>query len=323
MKTPFLDMLVKTAGSALRESVDIRFNSESHMGPTWEMFFKNKPKETIGTIRVSAPPGQPAEIWGSQIVEKWRGKGLGKKMYGEVVRRHPQLMSDSTLSPYSFGTWSGLARRSSKDGIRARKMLPMTALKVSKNAKDTSPQLTATTNQFVAAPSAKSAIGNFGIVKKLPKHNILTRVSNSRLNAVQHAVYRVFESDIPERAVGISEKVKKQLKPAKRVAKSVKKGIESNLAKFVTKELVRIPSPWDLKRIRQFTKELASGKLSPAKAKEVAASLAEVKRLIASGKSFDLAYRLVFHAPPGVKKLTRPVSSAFGKIFKGLRKVKG
>jgi hypothetical protein len=63
----------------------------------------------VGMLAV-APEGHVS--W-SNIQPECQGMGLGKKMYGEVMRRRPgqTLMSDQTVSPEAVRVWESMAKR--------------------------------------------------------------------------------------------------------------------------------------------------------------------------------------------------------------------
>jgi GNAT superfamily N-acetyltransferase len=54
-----------------------------------------------------------AQIQGASIEPGYRGLGLGKKMYGEVMRRMPgrRLSSDHAVSSAAERVWRGMRRR--------------------------------------------------------------------------------------------------------------------------------------------------------------------------------------------------------------------
>ena len=185
MNTPLLDGICKIAGSALREAVGFRYNPfiEGAKTGTWEMFFKKNPSNVIGEIMMEGKPGEPARIIHSDIIPQWRGKGLGKKMYGEIIRRHPVVRSDKILSPHSFNTWEGLVRRSSKTGLNVKKLLPIKSLKSAKGAPELF-HVSAPSSIFAAQPTRISRIGKFGI-PKLPKANLLKKLIAKLTNAIE------------------------------------------------------------------------------------------------------------------------------------------
>ncbi|MBU1173505.1 MAG: hypothetical protein KKD44_28390, partial [Proteobacteria bacterium] len=106
---------LKKLGSAkLRKMVEIvsadpsKFLVEPGTEKVWEMLFKGKP---IGRISTSTE-SQVGRV-GSEIEEKFRGLGLGKKMYGEVMRRMPEgkMYSDLVVSPEASRVWESLGKR--------------------------------------------------------------------------------------------------------------------------------------------------------------------------------------------------------------------
>lgn len=185
LKTPLLDGIYKVSGSVLREAVGFRYDPfiEGAEDGTWKMFFKKKPTDTIGEIMIKGKPGEPARIIHSDIVSQWRGKGLGKKMYGEVIRRHPVVVSDTALSPHSFNTWKGLARRSSKTGLNVKKLLPVKPAKLAKGAHELF-HVSAPGSIFAAQPTKASQIGKF-LIPKFPKASLLKKLLAKITNMVE------------------------------------------------------------------------------------------------------------------------------------------
>ena len=185
IKTPLLDGVCKVAGSVLREAVGFRYSPfiEGAERGTWEMFLKKDPTKAIGEIMIKGKPGESARIIHSDIIPQWRGKGLGKKMYGEIIRRHPVVMSDKVLSPHSFNTWKGLARRSTETGLNVKKLLPVKSLKLAKGAPELF-HISGPSSIFAAQPTKASQIGKFRI-PKLPKAGLLKKLFAKLVNVIE------------------------------------------------------------------------------------------------------------------------------------------
>ena len=104
------DELLKISSSALRSQVQIvpKVIGRSNMGADikWVMKLGD---ETIGYIRTQ---GRNVKL--SQIDERFKGMGLGKKMYGEVMRRMPKqdMASDTVMTDASQRVWKGMPGRS-------------------------------------------------------------------------------------------------------------------------------------------------------------------------------------------------------------------
>tara|TARA_B100000035_G_C21021298_1_gene564158 strand:+ start:683 stop:1855 length:1173 start_codon:yes stop_codon:yes gene_type:complete len=96
--------LEKRAGSALRRSISIRRVPRSS-GDTFQML---KDGNVIGEMLIS-----DGNILYTSINKKYRGKGLGKKLYGEVARRLPggKLSSGNIVSDEAERVWSSVKRR--------------------------------------------------------------------------------------------------------------------------------------------------------------------------------------------------------------------
>lgn len=183
--------ITKVAGSVLREAMSMKFEKTGRGSGTWRMFLnKDVPGmglkgERVGFIKVKGLPGEKAKVSLSNIGDKWRGKGLGKKMYGEAIRRHPVLTSDKTLSPHSFRTWESMLRRTSDAGLKVRKVLPMTPMHAAPGAPMKN-YIVGFEQIFAARPSAKAKIGNFK-VGKLPRASFSKRLLNRISNSIQHS----------------------------------------------------------------------------------------------------------------------------------------
>ena len=90
----------KKASSVLR-----RLSSVRKVQDGFELLLDGK---KIGNIRIVN--GQTKNVL---IDKKYQGMGLGKKLYGEVLRRMPggKLKSDTIMSPVAARIWEGMARR--------------------------------------------------------------------------------------------------------------------------------------------------------------------------------------------------------------------
>lgn len=99
----------KTAGSKLRKAFKLVEHAHPDGGAQYVGVLHG---ERIGEINV-APDGH---VTWSGIGNKFRGMGLGKKMYGEVMRRQPnqQLGSGRLMSRHSRRVWDGMKARGYK-----------------------------------------------------------------------------------------------------------------------------------------------------------------------------------------------------------------
>ena len=104
--------LLKIAGSALRERVTIEERPGLHtsmLGPNKQylMLLDGKP---IGEMQVN--PKKQSVAW-SRVDDKYHGMGLGKKLYGEVMKRQPGgvLRSDSNTSDKAMAVWESTKKR--------------------------------------------------------------------------------------------------------------------------------------------------------------------------------------------------------------------
>lgn len=100
------DELEKISTSRLRSAVEV-----VRAGPKmFQLVLKNS-GEAIGHMRMQGRHGD--KVWKSAIKPKYKGMGLGKKMYGEVMRRMPKqhLKSDNTVSHDAIRVWKGMKKR--------------------------------------------------------------------------------------------------------------------------------------------------------------------------------------------------------------------
>lgn len=99
---------VKEAGSALRKRLRFEWHPSGGLDSgLLNMFLEGQPLRA-GTVSVS-----DGRVTMSRIEdEKMRGMGLGKKMYGELMRRMPDqtLSSDSRVSGGAKGVWENFER---------------------------------------------------------------------------------------------------------------------------------------------------------------------------------------------------------------------
>lgn len=101
---------MKKLASALRRNVFVVMKNLAGGNKRFSLFLKGRPKE-IGYLetRSSSVEGVPMISY-SKIDKKFRGLGLGRKMYGEAMRRLPEgrLLSGVSVSPYAQRVWSKL-----------------------------------------------------------------------------------------------------------------------------------------------------------------------------------------------------------------------
>ena len=100
----------KSASSKLRALAKV-FRLGGMETPSWLLRLG---KKNIGYIRTHAMPGGDYGIFDSYLHPKYRGMGLGKKMYGDAFRNLKPgkfLHSDAQLSAAASNTWDGLQRR--------------------------------------------------------------------------------------------------------------------------------------------------------------------------------------------------------------------
>lgn len=97
----------KLAGSRLRSAVKLVEKEQKH--PTRRDYLLQLAGETIGKIK-TVPRGKSTHVSSSLIKEPYRGMGLGKKMYGELMRSQPgqELSSSGLTSPQAQGVWKSM-----------------------------------------------------------------------------------------------------------------------------------------------------------------------------------------------------------------------
>jgi hypothetical protein len=97
--------LAKLAATALSKLTSV-VPHPKHKGK-WNLMFQGRP---IGELLVHP---KTLTVMGSNIDEQFRGMGLGKKLYGEVMRRQPGAMmgSDQDLTRYSARVWERMRQR--------------------------------------------------------------------------------------------------------------------------------------------------------------------------------------------------------------------
>lgn len=104
LRTP----IQKIATSALRKAMHISMQPSGWPGAT-DMVMRHA-GELVGHVTLNGN-----QVAASSIQPKYQGMGLGKKMYGEAMRRMPgqTLQSDATLTPASHGLWKALEKNKS------------------------------------------------------------------------------------------------------------------------------------------------------------------------------------------------------------------
>ena len=108
----FSDEVMKIASSALRSKVVIK-KIPGKFKDVYEMWLAGG-KRPIGEVEIAAASiaGGPMQriIRSSRIDPQYQGMGLGRKFYGEVMRREPEtiLRSDTNLSGKAIATWEKL-----------------------------------------------------------------------------------------------------------------------------------------------------------------------------------------------------------------------
>lgn len=174
--------------------------ANGEMDSVWQMYFKKdpgaatgiskrlrRPGRALGIIQLSSgSPGKEADVGFSLLNKKLRKKGLGSKMYGEVMRRHPILNSDSTMNSNSFGTWEHFLKRQKPSGLSVQKMVPVhpVSSRYGKGYGDLFAEVHSADNIFRAAPSRKSKIGKFKAVNlnRLKKPSRLDNINDFIFN---------------------------------------------------------------------------------------------------------------------------------------------
>lgn len=113
-------LLEKDASAKLRGLMRL-FRLSGDVAPTWLMRLKNKNIGYVHTMpsQLTSPAGQPTalQVVDSHILEPWRGKRYGSKLYGEVfkdLKPGQKLYSDSMMNQNSMGAWDHHKRLADK-----------------------------------------------------------------------------------------------------------------------------------------------------------------------------------------------------------------
>lgn len=111
---PHLLEMAKTA-ARFRQNFQVVLSPQNQLMPGMENYqLQTKAQSTpVGAMFVDRTSGTP-RIVSTQIAEKLRDLGLGKKLYGEVMKAMPggQLNSDATVSTAAARVWRSLQRNS-------------------------------------------------------------------------------------------------------------------------------------------------------------------------------------------------------------------
>ena len=113
----FADELGKIAGSRLRQATKL-VEEVAEQGKKYRLIVAGKP---AGEMHLKST----GQVEWSKIDPKYQGLGLGKKMYGEVMRRQPgqKLQSDDILSTESTRLWRSL-KKNPKYNVQEGKTVP-------------------------------------------------------------------------------------------------------------------------------------------------------------------------------------------------------
>jgi len=115
----------KNAGSRLREAVQFAEEHIGDFGKKYTMHVAGEPAGYMTVYNHNRPLNHPSfsrstrpealvpSVGTAQIDPKFRGMGLGKKLYGEVMQRQPlkALKSDNALSEDAGRVWEGMGDR--------------------------------------------------------------------------------------------------------------------------------------------------------------------------------------------------------------------
>lgn len=126
MKCP---SVTKTASTALTRRIFYKFNKgqfNKMLGGDFgwiKMFLKSRPKKAIGQVLFDYVDDVPRIIVAGINDKKLRGLGLGKKMYGEIMRLNPthSLFSDHSTSVAAKRIWDSFSKNKSYNVVRNSK----------------------------------------------------------------------------------------------------------------------------------------------------------------------------------------------------------
>ena len=108
--------VAKFAQAKLRKLVEvlpqIGHGTES-VSPFFNYFDLMLGRKKVGSMAALITPGKGAQVFQSEINPRFRGLGLGKKLYGEVMRMSPEgsLISDVSVSEAAQRVWRGMKKR--------------------------------------------------------------------------------------------------------------------------------------------------------------------------------------------------------------------
>lgn len=111
------DELVKIAASALRSRIRLAPYLHGGSMPGFEVMLGG---DRVGSVvlkkgsKVGADVG--AQVQGMELDPKFRGMGIGRKVYGELMRRTGTLSSDVSVSPSATSSWKKLLKNPSYEG---------------------------------------------------------------------------------------------------------------------------------------------------------------------------------------------------------------
>jgi GNAT superfamily N-acetyltransferase len=113
----FFDECAKIAASALRDRTTV----EATGTPEDQHWFMKVDGDVAGKMRV-----RDGKIHFAGVEEKYQGLGLGKKLYGEVIRRQPEqvLHSDKRISDAAMRVWESMKKR---PGYTVEQVNPVTS----------------------------------------------------------------------------------------------------------------------------------------------------------------------------------------------------
>ena len=178
----------KTALNALRKRLLTRLRTGRVGEQILEFLLPNKEfgkNFTIGHI-TTVPGTSAATVVGSGLTPEFQNLGLGKKLYGEMIRRSPGqvLLSDGNVSPSATRVWEGMIRR--RPALTQLNPGWKWDPKLETFVQESGPQYSRTSPTFSATLPSKAAIKQSAVIERSGDPGLYLRlhreVSVSHLN---------------------------------------------------------------------------------------------------------------------------------------------
>lgn len=102
-----MQSLVKIAANKLTKSMSYKTEGAiDHMGNKVTRHAFRRNDDLVGHVDV-----HNGQVTDSHVDKKYRGMGLGKKLYGRAMKHHGELKSDNYVSGDARGVWERMKKR--------------------------------------------------------------------------------------------------------------------------------------------------------------------------------------------------------------------